>query len=102
PAIELPGLQEQAYLLLVKTLIPTGLKGLVLAGMAAALMATVSSVLTSTSTLLTIDIYKKLLRARSRDREQVVFGMVASVVVLIASIFIAFSYIESGEALFRL
>jgi SSS family solute:Na+ symporter len=102
PAIELPGRQDQAYLLLVKTLIPTGLKGLVLAGMAAALMATVSSVLTSTSTLLTIDIYKKLLRPRSSDREQVVFGMMASVVVLVASIFIAFSYIESGEALFRL
>ncbi len=102
PAIELPGRQDQAYLLLVKTLIPTGLKGLVLAGMAAALMATVSSVLTSTSTLLTIDIYKKLLRPRSSDREQVVFGMAASVVVLVASIFIAFSYIESGEALFRL
>ena len=29
--------QDQSYLLLVKSLIPTGLKGLVLAGMAAAL-----------------------------------------------------------------
>jgi SSS family solute:Na+ symporter len=102
PELEATGRQDQAYLLLVQTLIPTGLKGLVLAGMAAALMSTVSTVLNSTSTLLTIDIYKKLVRPESGDREQVVFGMAAGVVVLIISIFIAFLYIESPEALFRL
>ena len=64
PHLEKP---DQAYLMLVKTLIPTGLKGLVLAGMAAALMATVSTVLNSTSTLLTIDMYKSCGRGeRSR------------------------------------
>jgi solute:Na+ symporter, SSS family len=94
--------QDQAYLLLVQTLIPTGLKGLVLAGMAAALMSTVSTVLNSTSTLLTMDLYKRVLRPESSDREQVVFGMIAGVVVLIASVFISFLYIASPEALFRL
>jgi SSS family solute:Na+ symporter len=102
PELEASRQQDQAYLLLVQTLIPTGLKGLVLAGMAAALMSTVSTVLNSTSTLLTIDVYKKLLRPDASDREQVVFGMAAGVVVLILSIFIAFLYIESPEALFRL
>ena len=99
PDLELP---DHAYLALVKTLIPTGLKGLVLAGMAAALMSTVSTVLNSTSTLLTIDLYKKLLRQQASDREQVLFGMVTGVLVLIASVFIAFHYIESPETLFRL
>jgi SSS family solute:Na+ symporter len=93
---------DHAYLMLVKTLIPTGLKGLILAGMAAALMSTVSTVLNSTSTLLTIDIYKKLLRPKASDREQVVFGMVTGVVVLIISIYIAFLYIERPESLFVL
>ena len=102
PELEASRRQDQAYLLLVQTLIPTGLKGLVLAGMAAALMSTVSTVLNSTSTLLTIDLYKKLLRPAASDREQVLFGMAAGVVVLIVSIFIAFLYIESPEALFRL
>ncbi len=102
PDLEAPRRQDQAYLLLVQTLIPTGLKGLLLAGMAAALMSTVSTVLNSTSTLLTIDLYKKVIRPKASDREQVVFGMVAGVVVLIASVFIAIIYIESPEALFRL
>jgi SSS family solute:Na+ symporter len=93
---------DHAYLLLVKTLIPSGLKGLVLAGMAAALMSTVSTVLNSTSTLLTIDLYKKLLRPQASDREQVVFGMISGVAVLVLSIFVAFAYIESRHALFRL
>lgn len=96
------GGQDRAYLLLVQTLIPTGLKGLVLAGMAAALMSTVSTVLNSTSALLTIDLYKKLLRPAAGDREQVVFGMLSGVAVLLISVFISFLYIESPEALFRL
>ena len=69
PHLEKP---DHAYLMLVKTLIPTGLKGLMLAGMAAALMSTVSTVLNSTSTLLTIDLYKKVLRPEASDREQVI------------------------------
>src|SRR6476659_2576402 len=93
---------DDAYLMLVKELIPVGLKGLVIAGMAAALMATVSSVLNSTSTLLTMDIYKRLLRPRASDREQVLFGMIAGIVVLVISVFIAFAYIESKESLFVL
>jgi SSS family solute:Na+ symporter len=98
PDLEKP---DHAYLALVKTLIPTGLKGLVLAGMAAALMSTVSTVLNSTSTLLTMDLYKKL-RPAASERQQVVFGMTSGVVVLVASVFIAFLYIESPETLFQL
>jgi SSS family solute:Na+ symporter len=99
PHLEKP---DHAYLMLVKTLIPTGLKGLILAGMAAALMSTVSTVLNSTSTLLTIDIYKKLLRPNASDRDQVFFGMVTGVVVLVISIYISFLYIERPESLFVL
>jgi solute:Na+ symporter, SSS family len=94
--------QDQAYLLMVKALIPTGLKGLVLAGMAAALMSTVSTALNSTATLLTIDLYKKVVRPKSSDREQVIFGMIIALVVLIISIWVAFDYIHSPHALFRL
>jgi SSS family solute:Na+ symporter len=99
PNLEKP---DHAYLMLVKTLIPTGLKGLVLAGMAAALMSTVSTVLNSTSTLLTMDIYKRVLRPTASDREQVVFGMISGAVVLAASILISFLYITSPETLFEL
>src|SRR3954466_16015322 len=57
PHLEHP---DQAYLVLVRELIPTGLKGLLLAGMAAALMGHVATVLNSAATIVTIDLYKRL------------------------------------------
>jgi len=49
-----------------------------------------------------MDIYKRLLRPQASDREQVIFGMVAGIVVLVISVFIAFAYIQSKESLFVL
>ena len=99
---ELKGRPDLAYLQLVIDLIPVGLTGVILAGMAAALMSTVSAVLNSTSTLLTIDLYKKLLRPAAGDREEVIFGQVSSIFVLVASVLISFLFVESREELFRL
>ncbi|MGS2761426.1 sodium:solute symporter [Sinomicrobium sp. M5D2P9] len=45
---------------MVKTLLPAGIRGLVAAGLLAALMSSLASVFNSCSTLFTIDIYKKL------------------------------------------
>ena len=83
---------DQAYLLLVKELIPTGLKGLLLAGMAAALMGHVATVLNSASTVITIDLYKRLARRAVTDVQQVRFGRWSGVVVLLASIWVAISF----------
>lgn len=102
PELEAQHKPDQAYLLLVKTLIPVGLKGLVLAGMAAALMSNLSTVLNSTATLVTIDFYKKLWRPEASDREQVVFGQVIGTIVLVIAVWISFAFIASPEALFRL
>jgi SSS family solute:Na+ symporter len=99
PDLEKP---DNAYLLLVKSLVPTGFRGLILAGMAAALMSTVSSVLNSTSTLLTMDLYRKVINPNATDRQQVRFGQVSGIVALVASVLIAFYFVDSHEALFRL
>ena len=52
---------DSAYLTLVQQLVWPGLRGLILAAMAAALMSNLSAVLNSASTLVTIDFYKKLI-----------------------------------------
>src|SRR5438477_6139746 len=77
---------DQAYLILVKELIPKGLKGLLLAGMAAALMSHVSAVLNSASTIITIDLYKKLSKREVTEPQQVQFGRWSGAVVLLVSI----------------
>ena len=81
-----------AYLELVKVLIPTGLRGLILAGMAAALMSNVSSVLNSASTLATMDFYKKLIRPQASEKELVRFGRLSGAVILIVSMLIGYYY----------
>src|SRR5437867_2127456 len=92
---------DQAYLALVKQLIPTGLKGLLLAGMAAALMSHVSAVLNSASTIITIDLYKNLTRREVTEHQQVQFGRWSGAAVLIASIWIDISFTGSATTLFE-
>lgn len=89
PHLEKP---DQAYLVLVKTLIPGGLKGLILAAMAGALMSALSTVLNSTSTLLTMDIYKKLLNPNVTELQQIRFGRWSGAIALGISVAIAFGY----------
>jgi SSS family solute:Na+ symporter len=79
---------DAAYLSLVQKLVWPGLRGLILAAMAAALMSNLSAVLNSASTLLTIDFYRKLNRD-STEIQQVRFGQIAGAVILAASATIA-------------
>src|SRR4029079_3191661 len=80
---------DSAYLTLVQQLVWPGLRGLILAAMAAALMSNLSAVLNSASTLVTIDFYKKLINPDASDTQQVRFGQVAGAIILAASAVIA-------------
>ena len=51
---------DQALPVLIATVLPMGLRGVVVAGLLAALMSSLSSVFNSCSTLITWDIYRKL------------------------------------------
>src|ERR1041385_1724509 len=92
---------DQAYLELVKNLIPPGLKGLLLAGMAAALMGHVATVLNSASTIVTLDLYKKLLNRDASEAQQVRVGRWSGAVILLASVWIAIGFTRSSETLFE-
>lgn len=72
---------DQALPTLVGTLLPSGLRGLVVAGLMAALMSSLSSVFNSTSTLVTLDVYKKL-RPVSSERQLVLVGQVTTAVLV--------------------
>jgi len=72
---------DQALPTLVGTLLPVGLRGLVVAGLLAALMSSLSSVFNSTSTLITWDIYKKL-RPDASEARLVWVGRISTVVLV--------------------
>jgi len=72
---------DQALPALIGALLPVGLKGLVVAGMLAALMSSLSSVFNSCSTLITWDIYKKL-HPSAGERTLVWVGQLSTVLLV--------------------
>jgi SSS family solute:Na+ symporter len=96
PHLERP---DSAYLMLVKSLIPTGVRGLILAAIAAALMSHISSMINSTATIVTLDIYQKLLRPAAQQRELVRAGQWTGFAILLAGIAIAL-YFSTLKAAF--
>jgi len=76
---------DQAFPALVRTLLPAGLRGLVVGGLLAALMSSLSSLFNSCSTLFTVDIYEKL-RPGASERTLVRVGRIATGVVVVLGI----------------
>ena len=76
---------DNAYPLLVMRLMPAGLKGLMIAALLAALMSSLSSVFNSCSTLITMDVYKKL-RPHASERQLVNVGRWSTVAIVAVSI----------------
>ena len=79
---------DRAFPMLVKTLLPVGLKGLVAGGLMAALMSSLASVFNSCSTIFTIDIYKKLKPEKSEASLLVTAKIATSFIVILGIIWI--------------
>ncbi|MDX1578112.1 MAG: sodium/solute symporter, partial [Gemmatimonadota bacterium] len=95
-ALEL-GQPDEALPTLIGVLLPVGVRGLVVAGLLAALMSSLSSVFNSTSTLITLDVYKRL-RPAATERQLVLFGQVATgVLVLVGLAWIPLMQLISGQ-----
>ena len=76
---------DQALPTMIKTFLPTGLKGLAIAGLLAALMSSLSSAFNSSSTLLTIDFYQKY-KPNASEKDLVRFGRIATVILVVLSL----------------
>jgi len=76
---------DQAFPTLVQALLPVGLRGLVVGGLLAALMSSLSSLFNSCSTLFTVDVYEKLY-PKSSEQTLVRVGRIATAVVVVLGI----------------
>ncbi|XP_043114515.1 sodium/glucose cotransporter 2 [Puntigrus tetrazona] len=79
------GCSNIAYPKLVVSVMPTGLRGLMLAVMLAALMSSLASIFNSSSTLFTMDIWTRI-RPQARDKELMVVGRVWILCIVAVSI----------------
>jgi len=88
---------DAAYPTLVTRLLPDGIKGLVLAGMLAALMSSLASAFNACSTLLTWDVYRKM-RPTASEAQLVRFGRIsAGVMVFLGLAWIPFIKFISSQ-----
>lgn len=98
---------DAAFATLLSAIMPSGLRGLVAAGLLAALMSSLASVFNSCSTLFTIDIYQKR-NPNASEKQLVNVGRVATIVVVIAGIIwipimanisgVLYEYLQSVQA----
>jgi SSS family solute:Na+ symporter len=79
------GKSDAAYPWLLKNLVPTGIKGLAFAALAAAIVSSLSSMINSISTIFTIDIYQKRINPDASEKRLVSIGrLVAGIALVIA------------------
>jgi solute:Na+ symporter, SSS family len=76
---------QAAFPLMVQYLLPTGIRGMVVAGLLSALMGSLAGVFNACSTLFTIDIYEKL-RPQASQGEMVRMGRIATVVMVLIAL----------------
>ena len=77
---------DDAYPWLIRNFTPTGVKGLSFAALAAAIISSLASMFNSTSTLFTMDIYKKYINKNAGDRELVNVGRLVAVAALVIAL----------------
>ncbi|WP_457566104.1 sodium/sugar symporter [Caldithrix abyssi] len=80
---------DKAYPWLISVFIPTGLKGLVLAALTAAIVSSLASMLNSTSTIFTMDIYKPYINKKATEKQIVFIGRLTAAAALVVAIIMA-------------
>jgi len=77
---------DDAYPWLIRNFTPTGIKGLSFAALTAAVISSLASMFNSTSTLFTMDIYKKYINRGASDRQLVNIGRLVALGSLVIAL----------------
>ncbi len=79
---------DRAYPTLLQ-LLPVGLKGLAFAALTAAIVSSLASMANSTSTIFTMDIYKKYFGKDASEKKQVTIGRITALVAFVIAAIVA-------------
>jgi len=91
---------DKGYILMLQTLLPAGIRGIFLAALFGAIQSTVNAVLNSTSTVFTMDIFKRQLKKNATDKQLIFVGRVSTVAFLLLAMLIAMFIERLGGSLF--
>lgn len=90
-------INDNAFPWLIKEFIPSGIKGLVLAALAAAIVSSVASMLNSTATIFTMDIYKPYINRNSSEKNLVRVGRISATLALVTAVILAPQLANLGQ-----
>jgi SSS family solute:Na+ symporter len=80
---------DKAYPWLLHEFVPVGVKGLAFAALAAAIVSSLASMLNSTATIFTMDIYKRFINKKVSETKMVTVGRITSFAALVIAVLTA-------------
>lgn len=94
-------ISDDAYPWLIRNFIPVGIKGLSVVALTAAVTSSLASILNSTATIFTMDIYQRYINRQASDKKLVNIGRLSAVVALCVAIFSAAPLLGSVDQAFQ-
>jgi len=86
---QLAGNTDAAFPLMIRNLIPIGLRGLIFAAIAGAVISSLASMLNSASTIFTMDVYKKYINKEAAPKSLVKMGRIMTMFLVVIGCLIA-------------
>lgn len=104
-AINLHGTIERsddAYPFLIRNFTPVVVKGLSFAALTAAVISSLASMFNSTSTIFTMDVYKKFINKEASERKLVSVGRITSIVALLLALVAVYPIMGGADQAFQI
>ena len=95
------GRPDDAYPFLIRNFTPTIVKGLAFAALAAAVISSLASMFNSTSTIFTMDIYKKFMNKQASDKKLLSVGRLTSLSALIIALIAVYPIMGGADQAFQ-
>ncbi|MBR3896169.1 MAG: sodium/solute symporter [Bacteroidaceae bacterium] len=92
---------DDAYPWLIRNFTPTIIKGLSFAALAAAVISSLASMFNSTSTIFTMDIYKRFFNKNASEKKLVTVGRLTSVAALVLALIAVYPIMGGADQAFQ-
>ncbi len=95
------GQADEAYPWLLGTFVGPGLRGLAVAALAAAIVSSLASMMNSTATIFTMDLYRSMINKEASERKLVSIGRTVSLVAIVIAAFAAYPLLGAIDQAFQ-
>lgn len=95
------GRYDEAYPWLLNNLVPVGIKGLAFAALIAAALSSLSSMMNSTATIFTVDVYKPFLNKKASETKLVMVGRIVGLSSMLIAVLAAQPLLGSQDQIYQ-